>query len=152
MASCQKDLSRSRVRRRVVFTKSSKYFYRFNGKLNTLPYNQIVAFGYTVRVNFDLPHDAKSRYLFFKRDIHEEISNMPDELAVQGFSCAMKHICMTFSNFQFSDSCGFFCDLGKIIMRENGTEAQFIRNFFSRCDHYMIACQHEIDETTTITY
>ncbi|XP_072395557.1 uncharacterized protein [Diabrotica undecimpunctata] len=150
--SASTEIAKSRVRRRVVFTKSSKYFFRFNGKLNTVPYNQVVAFGYTVRVNYDLPHDVKSRFQFFKRDIHEDLTNIPDQFAVQGFSCVMKHICQTFSNFEFTETCGFFCDLGKIILRENGTEATFIKNFFSKCSHYEELCQHYEPATTTIRY
>ncbi|XP_057665676.1 uncharacterized protein LOC130899624 [Diorhabda carinulata] len=156
---CSTDLARSRVRRRVVFTKSSKFFFRFNGKLNTLPYNQVVACGYTVRMNFDLPHDVKSRFTLFKRDIHDDISNIPNDYnlenfrtAVQGLACVMKQICKTFSNLKFSETCGLFCDIGKIIMRDEGNDALFIKNFFSKCEHYEEVCQNEVPLSTTVSY
>ncbi|CAH1974901.1 unnamed protein product [Acanthoscelides obtectus] len=79
LANSTELVQKHRIKRKVVFTKSSKYFFRFNGKLNSLNWTQIFAFGYTVRVNFDLPHDIPRRYQFFKRDIHEDIQNIPDE-------------------------------------------------------------------------
>lgn len=35
---------------------------------------------------------------------------------------------------------------------EEGNEANFIKNFFSKCDYYREMCQHEIDESTTVMY
>ncbi|KAG5889373.1 hypothetical protein JTB14_009166 [Gonioctena quinquepunctata] len=144
-------VSKSRVRRRVVFTKSSKYFFRFNGKLSTLNYTTIVAFGYTVRVNWDLPHDTKNRFLFFKRDIHNDIENIPDELA-QGFSCALNHVCQVVSSFRKLESCGFFCEIGKIIARETGLEGNFFKSLMSRCDYYETLCPHNSPPITTVSY
>lgn len=93
--SCLAD--RHRVRRKVAFSKNSKFFvskllllilvpitllinqFRLNGKANSVPWVQIFAVGYAVRVNYDLPENIQKRHKFFKRDIHSELLDVPVE-------------------------------------------------------------------------
>nr|XP_023017186.1 uncharacterized protein LOC111506366 [Leptinotarsa decemlineata] len=112
----------------------------------------MIAFGYTVRMNWDLPHDTKNRFLFFKRDIHEDIDDIPDRLASQGFSCVLNHVCKIVSTFKEFESCGFFCEIGKIISRETGLEANFFKNLISRCDYYEKICPHHNPPVTVVSY
>nr|CAI5851978.1 unnamed protein product [Callosobruchus analis] len=144
--------AKHRIKRNVVFTKSSKYFFRFNGKLNTFNWTQIFAYGYTVRVNYDLPHDIPKRYQLFKRDIHEDIQNIPDELASQGFSCMLKHICDAYSTLSNATYCGFFCEIGKIVVSEEGMENRFFKRILDKCDHYRQRCPHHLPLSAEIDY
>ncbi|KAJ8938425.1 hypothetical protein NQ318_011864, partial [Aromia moschata] len=107
--------TKHRVKRKVVFTSSSKFFFRLNGKLNTLNYTTFFATGYSLRINYDLPSTIPKRYKFFKRDIHRDITSIPDESAVRQFSCVVAHFCNVMSSILMSKNCGFFCGIINII-------------------------------------
>ncbi|CAG9772589.1 unnamed protein product [Ceutorhynchus assimilis] len=69
---------KKRVRRTVLFTKSSKFFFRINGKDNVLNYTTLLAHGWGFRINFDLPSTLAQRHRFFKRDVHQDVENIKD--------------------------------------------------------------------------
>lgn len=63
----------------LSFNTSSLFQFRLNGKANVIPWNQIFAQGWALRINYDLPENIQKRHQFFKRDIHSDIEDIPDE-------------------------------------------------------------------------
>ncbi|XP_019868265.1 uncharacterized protein LOC109597079 [Aethina tumida] len=129
-----------RVRRKVVFTKSSKFFFRLNGKDTVLNRSDIFAHGWAVRVNYDLPSTIPRRHQLFKRDIYSEMTSLPIESASEGFHCIFRHLCEMFTTVTNSQTSGFLSQIGGIITQSQGMEADFFKSFVEKCDYQTDTC------------
>ncbi|KAF5299322.1 hypothetical protein FQA39_LY02495 [Lamprigera yunnana] len=126
----QAEIARHRVKRKVLFSKNSKLFFRLNGKANVVPWIQILAHGWAFRVNWDLPDTTFRRHKFFKREIHNVQDNLKN---IHGYSCVLSHICQYVNNIKISKKCGIFCEIGKIISRSQGVEVDYLYTMHDIC-------------------
>ncbi|KAL1506078.1 hypothetical protein ABEB36_005509 [Hypothenemus hampei] len=131
---------KKRVKRKVVFTKSSKFFFRVNGKENMLNYTNILAHGWGFRINYDLPSTLTQRKQFFKRDVHQDIQNVQNPLISGLVNCILKRLCGILSQPYIVRNCGIFCGVVKIIMNSQGLEADFFKTFARKCQLYEERC------------
>ncbi|KAJ3666039.1 hypothetical protein Zmor_001495 [Zophobas morio] len=131
-----------RTKRKVVFSKSSKFFFRLNGKDNVLNYTEVFAHGWTIRMNYDLPESIPRRHQFFKRDVHAELDTITDESILGVYSCVLKYICESVANLKVADKCGMFCEIGSIIARTATMESAFFKSFIDKCDYHIDNCPY----------
>ncbi|XP_060527186.1 uncharacterized protein LOC132702524 [Cylas formicarius] len=137
-------VAKHRVRRKVLFTKSSKFFFRLNGKDNMLNYTDIWAHGWGFRINYDLPHTVPKRNQFFRRDVHSDIANLDDPVLAGALSCALRPFCEMLTGHRGEgDNCGVLCGIASLIERTRGTEAAFFRSFADGCRAERTAC-HDV--------
>nr|XP_015840908.1 PREDICTED: uncharacterized protein LOC107399276 [Tribolium castaneum] len=131
-----------RTKRKVVFSKSSKFFVRLNGKDNMLNYTEIFAHGWTFRINYDLPETIPKRHQFFKRDVHAELDGVADESLRGVYSCILKYVCERVSEVQAAPECGIFCGIGNIILSSLTAESEFFQAFVNKCEHHASNCPY----------
>ncbi|KAF7280671.1 uncharacterized protein LOC143195235 [Rhynchophorus ferrugineus] len=141
---------KKRVKRKVLFTKSSKFFFRLNGKDNILTYTSLLAHGWGFRINFDLPHTLNQRRLFFKRDVHEDIENIKNPVASTIANCVLAKVCSVFLQIFPSNKCGVFCGIAKIVASSQGLEADFFKSFGDKCQLYRERCPADSDASSSI--
>ncbi|XP_017773193.1 PREDICTED: uncharacterized protein LOC108560244 [Nicrophorus vespilloides] len=141
LAPCEEI--KHRVRRKVLFSKNSKLFFRFNVKVTILPWGILLAHAYAVRVNYELPDTIQKFYRFWKRNVHEEIEteNNIQPGYVHGYSCIFSMLCGFVDSVQSSRSCGMFCEMGKIIASSSGLDAEFFKSIVSKCEYYQTKCR-----------
>ncbi|XP_071055593.1 uncharacterized protein [Onthophagus taurus] len=139
------EKNHSRVKRKLVFNKSMRFFSRINGKDNVIKWNTFIAHGWGFRINFELPDSLPKRHRFFKRDIHNEIENVPTTWGKQGFACMLKYLCEITARIRSSDQCGIFCEIGILIAESTGTDASFLRSLTSNCEKYKEKCPYPFE-------
>ncbi|XP_066141817.1 uncharacterized protein [Euwallacea fornicatus] len=137
-----------RVKRKVLFTKSSKFFFRLNGKENILNYTTLLAHGWGFRINYDLPSSLNQRLHFFKRDVHNDIDNIENPLFSNMVNCILKRVCLILSQPFMAENCGVFCGIGKIIARSQGIEADFFKTFGEKCHLYQERCSASLEKSS----
>ncbi|XP_050293764.1 uncharacterized protein LOC126734265 [Anthonomus grandis grandis] len=138
---------KKRVRRKVLFTKSSKFFFRLNGKDNVLNYTTLIAHGWGFRINYELPSSLNQRTRFFKRDVHSEVENIQDPFISKIVNCVLKQVCGVLSQ-PFAQNCGIFCGIGRIIASSQGIEADFFRTFGKKCQLYQERCPASFEKAS----
>ncbi|XP_019772538.1 uncharacterized protein LOC109546148 [Dendroctonus ponderosae] len=139
---------KKRVKRKVVFTKSSKFFFRLNGKENILNYTTLLAHGWGFRINYDLPHTLAQRMHFFKRDIHNDIEEIQNPMLANMVNCVLSKACAILSQPFVAKNCGIFCGIGKIVASSQGIEADFFKTFSGKCQLYHERCPGSFEKSS----
>ncbi|XP_030752611.1 uncharacterized protein LOC115879764 [Sitophilus oryzae] len=131
---------KKRVKRKVLFTKSSKFFFRLNGKDNILNYTTLLAHGWGFRISYDLPSSLNQRLRFFKRDVHSDIENINNPIVSKLVYCVLAQVCSIVSQSFLAENCGIFCEIAKIIASARGIEANFFKSLADKCQLYQERC------------
>ncbi|KAL3273270.1 hypothetical protein HHI36_014724 [Cryptolaemus montrouzieri] len=121
-----------RVKRKIAFTKNSKFFIRLNGKTNVLNITSIFAHGWSIRINYDLPDSLQKMHKIFRRntDSFDGANGFPTLLS----TLVRKKLCRTFNVPLNISTCGFFCEIKRIIHRSSGSQTEFLQSFlYSEC-------------------
>ncbi|XP_026826237.1 uncharacterized protein LOC105282172 [Ooceraea biroi] len=79
--------------RSLAFREGSTFFYRFNYKINSLPYTTIFAQAAGFKAAWKLPAAGEHRHIRSVSDIHEYAELMYESHGFNGRSCLLKNIC-----------------------------------------------------------